>query len=113
MIPELVRTLKLEDVHEPEYYLVECARRDQALTVADYFDEANDGDIEFIKNILPAKFPVRVGTLSNGVFAIYIGNASSILSQHHDTIEFKNWIVIRGEDKTDIEELYKKLGMET
>ena len=97
---------------EPDYYLVECARRDQAITVAKYFDAHMD-DMDFIAQIEPLDFPVRVGRLNNDSFIVLHEREDTKLSLHTDIIDFKNWIVIRGEDSNDIKDLYEKLGMET
>ncbi len=110
--PELVQEAKARGEEEPEFYLVECARRDQAITVANYFNMEQDA-IESIMIIAPSEFPVRIGTVNTGQHLILKHNQHTKMSMHTDIIDFKNWIVIRGEDNSDVIDLYKKLGMET
>ncbi len=112
LTPAMVQAAKACGEHEPEFYIVECARRDQALTVADYFG-SSDNDDEFIKEIQPIRFPIRVGRLSDDKFIVLYEGDDTKLSMHHDTIAFKNWIVIRSQDHIEVFDLYKKLGMDT
>ncbi len=110
MTPEIVKALKEEGVNEPEYYLVVCDTHEEALIVAEFFD-TNKDDNMFIKNISPARFPIKVGRLSNNKFITLRVGEYTRLSANHETIDFKNWHTIRKED-TSSEELYKRLGME-
>ena len=112
LTPAMVRAAKAAGDPEPEYYLVECERRDQALTVADYFKGSHE-DFDFIMEIQPARFPIRVGRLNDDKFIILYEGDDTKLSMHHDTIAFKNWIVIRSQDHIEVFDLYKKLGMDT
>jgi len=112
LTPEMVREAKAAGLNEPEYYLVKCERRDQALTVADFFGSSDEDD-EFIKEIQPNRFPIRVGRLSDDKFIVLHEGDDTKLSMHHDTIAFKNWIVIRSQDHIEVFDLYKKLGMDT
>ena len=109
---KLVRSLKAEGVHEPEYYLVECARHDQALKVADYFG-ASHKDFDFISDILPRSFPISVGRLNDNKFIVLCESKHMKFYMHHDTISFRNWTVIRSQNHTEVFDLYKKLGMDT
>jgi len=111
LTPAMVQAAKACGEHEPEFYIVECARRDQALTVAEYFNFDKRG-VEEIKILFPNEFPVKIGIYSEGSQCILADGYDNKLSMHTDIIDFKNWIVIRGEDNTDVIDLYKKLGME-
>jgi len=111
LTPAMVKAAKAQGEPEPDYYLVECARRDQAITVANYLNMEQDA-IESIMIIAPSEFPVRIGTINTGQHLILKYNQHTKMSMHTDIIDFKNWIVIRGEDNSDVIDLYKKLGME-
>ena len=111
LTPAMVKAAKAAGQDEPEYYLVQCARRDQAITVANYFN-MEDAAIEAITTIEPSEFPVKLGLINTGQHVILKEGQNTKMAMHTDIIDFKNWIVIRSEDDSDVRELYEKLGME-
>ena len=111
LTPAMVRAAKAAGDPEPEYYLVECAKHHQAFTVADYFNMGNDAK-KAIMIISTSEFPVKIGLINTGQNVILKEGQNTKMAMHTDTIDFKNWIVIRSEDMTDVIDLYEKLGME-
>ena len=111
LTPAMVKTAKAIGEPEPEFYLVECARRDQAITVANHFNMERDA-LDSIMSMYPQYFPAKVGMINTGQHIILREGQSTKISMHTDTILFKNWIVIRNEDDSDIIDMYEKFGME-